>query len=1486
MKVSPTVTTISLIAFAGLSLKVLVGSEVSTPAEILSDVRERFATGSADGRLLVRELTRGLEDPRTAGQEDLLVAIYLLRSEVNQTLGDLPGALEDVEIVLDLYRPQDPAIELRAAILEAADGRVVDALARARGLTRRGSPGSRVFSTIGGLEHELALAEFEAAEAVLSQVMVGREASGTLAALVELCSRHPIDPDRQRLADELKAGVPAGRSELIKTLLDRSDMASWHNRAARLALADALIGGSDADSARMLIDLLREAGRADIAVDLAQAASGCPTLRDDPGVFESTLDALVSLGHQMRAAQLVEGWGWRTNKPSAELCQKVLRLMLDENRLRQMAPVIAALRESKEANASRAVTFYQALQASDRAMRQESAHHWTAALRRWDDFLSSKGDREPIPGGQALSHLRRAAARRALGDVAGEREDLLRAITPPLSAAEDVWFRYVTAEDYMRISELSEVVKNTGYRGPENRWTHAMSLAPESWEDLYPHWVELGKASLQNSSGFTFTEVYDSALNSGGSFPVLDVGPQTLYEVGREHLRRGQTQSALIIARQLLSEYPGLIPAYNLMIEAQLSRGSRVQVTVDMLDRLALTGPDNLMMQYLTALGEDVLTPPQQLEWMRLDPRHLGRRIVATRGLADGRAEQALRSLGPAPEDPTAEAPGLRLLRSEALVALDRPDEALLVIGSMEKRQAWGDDALRLQLSAACAAPEPTQLTEIVPRMVARLALEDPPREAALQAVEVLLSSRRSQPAGELLDALDASPETRGGRVLEAMTLHALLIGDREGALEALERSEAFFDDGRVELRRLILAIDDRNWRRLPTMAVETRAALGDGIVPWLDVALLLLEERLDTASELAFAALEANPRSPQWNLLAAAAAELTDQRQPMPPALGPAVRSATHAVLRGREDSGLDPREIIGLVIATEHAGWAPSVSAACESLRERGAGELWPRWLAAQSLEVQGLTEEALVSFHELATEYPSFGPSWDGWEHCLVQLDGAGWGPERIRLCAGRAEADASHQAGPALEAIDQACRQFLGGDRDAAILTLESLLPEDRRQAQVSSTRLLAHLYQLGGDLRQAADALELGLPRSRHSSDSPVVADLVATLVAAAAPDVSEDLGLASAEVELRLAQLIEQFPQDPLPVLAWCRMHAEVERRNPAVVVDVISGAFESLRTRTSGSTLASLRPGAARDWGRFLIQIAPVVGERFLLEDLASTPGNLDLWRLLALTVDEQGRTEDAGDLHAAVVAMSSDPRAHLGYAWFLLEHGHSLADVTTQLDAAKEVAIDDPIDPDLLRFVSVLSQLRDENLRNLNDLVEELEDLWERRAELDEVPTLLLGRTYMNVLLRRLQPQNRRPLETLLEELEKASALDPYVADLARAARALAPSILRTNTNKERQGNRLRDEDASGDEEPDPERRGGGRKRDRRGDDQDAADGGAPEQPEQRRAEDRKRRADKARETRDARRRDRGETKEQAGDAEVQDDGGAQIGEDDGEG
>ena len=336
-------------------------------------------------------------------------------------------------------------------------------------------------------------------------------------------------------------------------------------------------------------------------------------------------------------------------------------------------------------------------------------------------------------------------------------------------------------------------------------------------------------------------------------------------------------------------------------------------------------------------------------------------------------------------------------------------------------------------------------------------------------------------------------------------------------------------------------------------------------------------------------------------------------------------------------------------------------------------------------------------------------------------------------------------------------------------------LSSPFNEDETDASYGR-ELLGRIFAEKKDPTRAMVHYKRALEGQRPTSDNELVAEFLAML---------EEAGKRRGNAQLRdeqvsrtLAQLQQQFPADPLVALANVRSQVSADSRNPDLTVGRVSRALREFRERTGHKPLEALRRGSAEAWVMYLLTVAPDLAEALVREDLGQTPGNVDLWVLLARTRAERGHADEALKLYRSVVAMSNDPRAHHGVAWMLAERGGSQNAIESHLRSADE-AVDSPRASNRSTFVRVRAELLDPN-PNLPGIIDALEKLWRRRRLIgQEVPALDLGRVYVRALMARRSPEDIERLASLGDEYSRQADDAPYSEHLARALAGLSTQL-----------------------------------------------------------------------------------------------------------
>ena len=680
-----------------------------------------------------------------------------------------------------------------------------------------------------------------------------------------------------------------------------------------------------------------------------------------------------------------------------------------------------------------------------------------------------------------------------------------------------------------------------------------MSLLPERTEELFPTWVELGEESLR-SEHRDFEQMYQNLRQEGRFLPVTKVGPYTRYRIATRHLEDGGHGSVMHICRELLAEYPDLVPALDTMIESTIARGLDREAIRLVIERLALVGVDDATRDFLERIDAAAYTPQQLMSAMRADPFGAGRAVVARHFLDVGEPERAWRALADVAQEPSGNDP-LRLIRGRTLNALGRHAQALEELESLGQRGKLDGELLEALAEAYLRVGSEEAVEALIGRLLEQKLID---RDATLAVVDRLLERGRFGQAARLLERLDAEVELRGGDVLMHMALGSALSGDRAAASEALERAEAFVDDGGVELLRVLIAIDERDWTYLPELVSDVRAAKHE-LTPYVDAILALLEERLEAGNQMAESGLRENPASAEWMLLRAAARMLVAADIEPPSYAGRKAAEQTIAVLRGETGAGRDPREILGSLLALDVDGWAVWAARGVERMSAEGSGGLWPAYLESRVMHGLGRNDEARAILERLTRRFPRFGPGWDALleqyhlQYAENPYHGRILGTRKNRLRAvGRESPDDRLQI-----ALDAASEKLLAGKLAEAADDIQRAL--DQSEGNTSRVRaLLGRLYWATGQTRRAVVEYDRACEDLGPGSAHALVAEFLGVLRKARSGVQREARKprrkrerLSAEHVAGYLDSLEARFPQDPLIPLERTRIEIDRDRRNP-----------------------------------------------------------------------------------------------------------------------------------------------------------------------------------------------------------------------------------------------------------------------------------------------------------------------------------------------
>ena len=539
---------------------------------------------------------------------------------------------------------------------------------------------------------------------------------------------------------------------------------------------------------------------------------------------------------------------------------------------------------------------------------------------------------------------------------------------------------------------------------------------------------------------------------------------------------------------------------------------------------------------------------------------------------------------------------------------------------------------------------------------------------------------------------------------------------------------------------------------------------------PLVNAILAVLEERLDAASTMAESGLAQNPESAEWALVLTADRLLDGRPFDLPEYFGPEVEDSAVRLLRGHGEIARDPREVLATLLARELPDWeiwSYRRLTRTDNLVDDGP---WGTLMRSRALIDIGVLNTAERNLRQLTTQHKRFGPGWDAYESLRSRTFPADpWATEMVELRMRRMRTLRDIGGTPLELEVDRAAGMVLEERYAAARGVLRQAIDVAGPDAKLGRDLLARCSAQLG-DLSAATSEYLSACEVLPPDTDHPLVAEFLAFLEAPR-PRARQ---LDKEEVGFALERLHKRFPHDPAVSLSQVRALA-TDDDGPELTLGFASNRLRALRQRVGDRPLDSLRPGAALAWANFLLQIAPESAEQLVREELVRTPGDLELWLMLAECIRANGRTEEALDVYKRLVEMSDDSQAHLSLAWMLSDHGAPPAEVQRHLDAS--ISKGRTASPrTILIQLRALAQSADDGI---GSTIAGLTKLWQKRREIQsEVPVSDLGMAYASALISRSTRADEQQLHNVVDELLAESA-DAYERDTLRGLGALATVV-----------------------------------------------------------------------------------------------------------
>lgn len=1320
------------------------------PRIVLAGVRARSELPSFDRRQALRELKRALSHPAATRDDELTAEILLERALVFERMGAIAEARSEVERVIAVYRPDSMPLQLRSAELQAMQGQNREALLRVDQVLESAPALGAAWRLRGHLEVQLG--EQLLAEALVrcDEVMIQEDYEMVAQILPHIAAKDQSDSSRAQLVHDLRVIFTERKAAQLVDVLDRMDIASNAYTEARRSYARAFAEGVDAQGLLAWLDLLVLAGQGVLAVDFGIAARILPHIAKDPGVMACLLEAMADLGQSARMATLVSSWAWDTIPAEPEFYRRATRALFEARQMRAIKGPIDQLRQIGTSMDRAQCSFYLGVISYER-------ESWPATINQLGNFLKNE-PRDPVPNARALAYRMLAKAWRAQGS----RADEMRAVRGAIAAAPRT-----DGEDYLRLVELQRTAKNVSFRIPEDNWTRGMALLPKRTEELFDTWRTLGEASL-DAADLDFDEIYERLRQFNQQLPSQDLGPYSLYRIARKHLDAGNAVAANIVARHLLEKFPGLVPAIDISLEAFAQDQAWYPVGRQLLERLRLVGPSELSTTYLKELPDGVFTREEILEIMSIDPSAQGRLRVAYHLLSSGQPLASLRALRLVEGQP--DLGEMKLLRAQALLELERWEAAALEAEELVLDPRYDSQAFPIVLHARLREAQPERVAVLVEELLVR---EPIPEDLTLLSARRLLAAGQFDLAQRLLERLDSSVETRSGEVLHLMALRSALANDRRGALEALERAEAFSDDGRAELLRVALLADAHAWQALPASVKRLEDTQQPaGTVP--SALMPLFAGQLELGLRLAQNGLEENATHPFWALALAGAQLLGDLPLELPEFFGESAAPQAARALRGSAEHQRDPREILALLLVMNIDGWPLWIRQRTRAHLEEGGGSLWLLILDAQAAERTGDHLDAEITYDRMTSGVADFGPGWALLEeatrrrHPQDPID-----PEVLQVLANRSRAQGAGALTSRSDVLlSGASRNQRAGRLTEAVRYLSRNL-EKAEEGVLSLPRLLlARMTAELGLYRSAAEQYRQVLARQAPRSDHPWVEEYLTVLERAITSETEEE-SYSVMEAKALINQLQAHMPADPLISLAQLKIELASDKRNLPLSVRRAEGALRALRRERPGETLDQLRSGSGLHWVSYLLNLSPDLAATQIEIDLMLTPGDVNLWLARAQTLEAQGLSQEAEQAFRQVLAMSDSPVAHGELARLLTNRGAALDQVQMHLTKADQALGRKNSARSI--FLTARGSLYAKG-RSLGRVSGKLQGLWNVRDEFsDEVSPMELGRVYATTLFLLSSARSFDKLEAVTADMQRYAHQDPYTADLVQAYTSL---------------------------------------------------------------------------------------------------------------
>ena len=1394
------------------------------PAEIVRGVREDMDSVTFQQRAALLQLNEALAAAEKRRDDDLTVAILSTRAEVHLQLEDNARVLDDLSRI-ETIRPGDFALQLRIASLIASMGDEAGAIEKTKAVITKRPRHAAAWAFLGELELKVARSVLQPTLDTIEETM-SRESAGIVTErLINLANREPNDPELPKVEFELSAAIPVtAGGDFVFLAKQNALSARGRYLDARAAFARSIQLDPKADRVLAMGETLIAAGQGPLATSLLTAALGVPSLSNSGPIRFQLLRLLKDSNRIDEALAVNRQTDWSTVEDEQHVALAA-QVQYEAEDFALIGPLVARLVELDDREGKHWLYFYQSANGVRQALNRggELPEKLAMNLRRnLNLFINNpNGFLEPFPGATAEAGYWFARLASMRGDTEDEIFGLNVGFSQPGSA---------TAAGKAQMARALQKRSSVPWLQVEMALSDAIDLDPARSAEFLEEWREAGLRNIR-SKGMTINNLISDAKSVNSAVPnVRGLGPAVYTLLAEKHLEEGRNYSALQAANQALKDHPRLIPALDVAISAKVATPNRYNVERDIVRRVELAGIDASIEESIGRLPKNSLVGDDLIAAIKVAPERFGKSAVARWFLENGDSARARAALGKV--DSISAPYSMRLLRAQTLFEQQSFLKALEVITGMESSRALDEDAAILKVRLLLELDRPDSIPQVVRQLDA---IEASP-STYLRLADLLMGQGQADLSLDIVDRLDQDPKTRTPEFYRRRILVDILTAKERGverARESIERSEAYLQDGTPEIASILLAVSRRKWTGIPAQIERLRRS-SFALTPQKEVALVLLEERLEAGRRAAQRSLEDAPRSPMWALVAAAGDAMVKDPITLPKWFGQsAVSDAQRLLLGSVGRASRDPRETLAMLLIVDRPEWSAWLLPIIDKVGKESGSRIWSNYLKATALEASGDVPRLTATVDRLVNNHNRFGPAHD-W---AVELAKAKYPDEPLRPEVVKARRIRLVSLGPELieDPVEIALANAgklanLMKDNAAAAQALGEVLG-NAGEAEVEAQLILGILKTRENQFAAAAEYLFQAAMGDPGVFQEIVINSLLPLLeLAGEARGTGARRGgsVGPERVREMLDKLIERYPLDPMVKLTDLKLSGIPQEGWG----EIAEGALKSLYKESGRQPLEALRRGSTRPWVELLVEVRIELAWEIINRDLAHEPGNLELWNLRALVASEMDDDEAAAEIYRAL--MGTSPSQEVGYslAEIMISRGDPVSDVLHVIAAAdlagggggprsillqnitrsrhlalppatpREPQLDDPNFSQRIRSFKAATERRS---KERSDIIRAFSNLWDQRETpnfgIDEAD---LGERYLDMLRQRnvdlLTPEvaamkDRDPsrlsneartalldpvTETVLEELSKQAGERPYRSVMTTALAGLHQKAL----------------------------------------------------------------------------------------------------------